>query len=46
MRLTEALAVKNGKNLTDYVFTHLTEDEVKEIKDLRRKKKDVKSLFD
>ena len=45
MRLTEALAVKNGEIPAEYVFTHLSEDEVKEIKELRRKKPE-KSLFD
>ncbi len=45
MRLTEAMALKNGKNLAEYTFTHLTEDEVKEIKSLRRKKKEDEGLF-
>ncbi len=45
MRLTEALAVKNGEDLTDYVFTHLTKAEVKAIKKLRRRKPDKPTLF-
>lgn len=45
MRLTEAMAVKNGENTKDYVFTHLTIDEVKEIKNLRRQTPEEKGLF-
>ncbi len=45
MRLTEAMAVKNGEDTSDYVFTHLTDEEVKGIKALRRKKEEKLDLF-
>ncbi len=46
MRLTEALAVKNGEIPEEYIFNHISQDEVKEIKELRRQKEPEKSLFD
>ena len=46
MRLTEAMAVKNDEVPEGYVFNHISQDEAKEIKELRRQKEPEKDLFD